>query len=419
MSKIKISKLTKKQVALFPAWREKYLAKGLATGPIDRIDARRIINQIYEDGGLAPPRYVIFLDSPKAGMVGANLVKSVQRYEDLRDRVRNTVNGQGRDQVTRQIFKQVNEQVSDLVRERVGRLVSGQVGDQVRDEVNEQVFIHVNRQVLDQVSGQIDYQVNYEVRMQVSGQVRNQVSGQVRDTVNAQVYGQVGDQVRGQVSEQVSREERNLQLLWPACYGQHEAGWISFYTFFQDNTAVEFRKFDGLRSQLALGWCWLYQDIAIVTERPSLLRRDESNRLHSANGQAITYPDGWGFWCWHGVRVPREVIEAPETLTVEKIQSTLNIETRRVMIERYGQDRYIRDAGAVVLAMDEVGILYNLSQAGDEDFKMVRVLNGTKEPDGSHKEYMLRVPPSITTPKQGIAWTFGVATADYNPLIES
>src|ERR1700722_17693261 len=44
----------------------------------------------------------------------------------------------------------------------------------------------------------------------------------------------------------------------------------------------------------------------------------------------------------------------------------------------------------------------------DETLVMVRVLNRSAEPDGSHKTYFLRVPPHVTTARQAVAWTFGL-----------
>ena len=71
-------------------------------------------------------------------------------------------------------------------------------------------------------------------------------------------------------------------------------------------------------------------------------------------------------WCedecdadaWHGVRVSRQVIEAPETLSAEQISGERNLEVRRVMRERYGTERFLRDAGAELVAEDDFGKLW-------------------------------------------------------------
>nr|WP_175438982.1 hypothetical protein [Streptomyces vilmorinianum] len=43
----------------------------------------------------------------------------------------------------------------------------------------------------------------------------------------------------------------------------------------------------------------------------------------------------------------------------------------------------------------------------------------TPEPDGTFRTYWLRVPPEMTTARQGVAWTFGLAAAAYEPLVQT
>jgi hypothetical protein len=49
----------------------------------------------------------------------------------------------------------------------------------------------------------------------------------------------------------------------------------------------------------------------------------------------------------------------------------------------------------------------------------VHVVNSSPEPDGSYKEYFLRVPPTMTRARQAIAWTFGLTEEEYEPLSET
>ena len=55
-----------------------------------------------------------------------------------------------------------------------------------------------------------------------------------------------------------------------------------------------------------------------------------------------------------------------------------------------------------------------------EPVVMVEVLNSTPEPDGSFKDYWLRVPPTMETARQAVAWTFGLADAsDYELAVQT
>ena len=42
----------------------------------------------------------------------------------------------------------------------------------------------------------------------------------------------------------------------------------------------------------------------------------------------------------------------------------------------------------------------------------MEVVNATAEPDGSHRRYFLRVPPTARTAREAVGWTFGFENAD-------
>ncbi len=84
----------------------------------------------------------------------------------------------------------------------------------------------------------------------------------------------------------------------------------------------------------ACGWVWMYYEICVATERPSLINVDDKNRPHCESGPAILFPDGWGSHCVHGVRVPEQVVVSPKTLTDEQINNEPNTKVQQIMRER-------------------------------------------------------------------------------------
>ncbi len=162
----------------------------------------------------------------------------------------------------------------------------------------------------------------------------------------------------------------------------------------------------------------------MVSERPLSIDRElvdparprgwGSHRLHRDDGPAVAWPDGWGVWCIHGVRVTRQIVEAPQTLTVEQIRDERNAEVRRIMVDRFGAERYLRESDAQLLDDDdEFGKLWRVRLPDDEDLVMVEVINSTPEPDGSSKTYWLRVPPTMRSAREAVAWTFDLSARAY------
>lgn len=154
-------------------------------------------------------------------------------------------------------------------------------------------------------------------------------------------------------------------------------------------------------------------DVAFVCEQPQVLSIDTGGRLHNESGPAIKFADESTYYVWHGVNVESRIVEDPSSITLEEIESTTNTELRRVLIERFGQSRYLQESGAELVQEDEWGSLYRRQFQWDEPLVMVRVINSTAEPDGTFKEYFLRVPPETTTAKEAVAWTFGLSTEEY------
>ena len=168
---------------------------------------------------------------------------------------------------------------------------------------------------------------------------------------------------------------------------------------------------------------WALDGLAIVSERPLVAHTDDRGRLHAEDGPALAWSDGLVVWAWHGVHVDPGVVLDPESITIKAIDDEDNIERRRVMIERVGEERLMRDGGGKVVDVDETGRLWRRempwSWPRDEDVVTVEVRNSTPEPDGSRKTYFLRVPPTTRTARAAVAWTFAMGPEAYRPATET
>ena len=207
---------------------------------------------------------------------------------------------------------------------------------------------------------------------------------------------------------------------WDCGFGTHDAGWVSHYDYLKTIGIKGLETLDGIINLTkSAGWWWPYQDLCILTERPISIKRDNRGRLHNEKGMVVKYSDGWGFYAWHGVIVPEDVIILREPITLERIAEERNIEVRRVLIERFGLDEYLKSGRVIKIHQDKCGTLWRMDLAGDELIMVVQVVNSTPEPDGIYKEYFLRVPPHIVRAKQAVAWTFGLTEDEYAPLSET
>lgn len=162
-----------------------------------------------------------------------------------------------------------------------------------------------------------------------------------------------------------------------------------------------------------------FASIAVAVLPATTVATDAEERPHAENGPALAWADGTQFFAWHGRLVPPEIIDPDRPVTRRRIDRETDLELRWVLTERYGLGRYLMEAGATEIQHDDCGRLYRLSQFLSEPIQAVRVVNHTPEPDGSLREFWLRVPPTIATARQAVAWTFDLPTEDYDPVAQS
>ena len=208
-------------------------------------------------------------------------------------------------------------------------------------------------------------------------------------------------------------------------YWSWELSWIAT-TFFG---AVQLKKphvqqwaLPLLEAYLNGAWILYWTDDTLFWVAKPTLHKDPApgtRRLHHETSAALE-SDVENLFFWHGVLVPEYIVVRPDSITVEQIETETNAEVRRVMIERMGQWRYLQESGATLVHTDSRGELYRKEIPNDEPLVMVKVKNATQEPDGSYKDYFLRVPPTITMAAQAVAWTFGFSKVEeYAPSIET
>jgi hypothetical protein len=311
-----------------------------------------------------------------------------------------------------QVGDPVSNQVSNQVRNQVINQVLAQVSNQVFDQVSDQVSGQVRDQVRNQVSNQVRGQVSNQVRGQVSGQVGDQVSGQVINQVSNQVRGQVSDQVSGQVggyllnlSEYSDEWSDVYSFMYGGTWGSFDAGWLSFYDFFKEICSVECcnRLEPLMRFSENCGWAWLYADFAILTEKPTLISRNDRNALHCETGPALQYADGYSLYSLNGVRVTKQIIEtAPDDFTKEMVLGEKNVDIRRELFRKIGINNFLKKIGGITIHKYKD---YELIEVDFEDGKKRRGLK-MKNPsiDAQHFE---RVSDECNTCQEALAWRAG------------
>lgn len=265
--KTKLTGLPFRVENLLPQILDYWVSVGLATGPCDRDAAQQAVHDAYRVAGLEPPSLTLWLDSPLAGAIGAELISQLQVGDLVRDRVRNQVLNMVCDQVWDQVRNQVRDQVMNTVRDRVWSLGWNRVRGSIRTSAV--AGVRDQTQSMEQFWEQVWYLLWKQLRDPGWSQFRAQFWNKVSSLDENQVVSMVANQV-------------------DRCgYGQQDAHWLSFYATF-DLAGLSVCR--SLRPLMRLATCcgcwWPFHDAVILTERPV--------ELINVNGvRHVRYSDGF------------------------------------------------------------------------------------------------------------------------------
>jgi len=428
-----LDRLTPDQEARLPEICDEWRMVGLATGPADRMRAERGVRSAYVAAGLPVPSVCIWARSPLEAVLGlahlgveggGRLAEALEEtYLELTGRPASGLWGRlwapflapSTDPLRQFLARSIGfdqhaiaapvDRAWDLAWRGLRPLITSGLAAQVRVEVG----APVRRQVVDRLWAPVCAQIQAEVwsRLKAHLEARNpQGWAWLRTwTVVADLY----------------RLLRVEDALLAPTHRRTTADRLAIADFFGRVCGLDAAdRLHGLMEVAQSAGCWWpHRSGVVLCDRPARLVLDEQGRLHNEVGSAVEYPDGWAIWAWHGVLVARHVIEEPGSLTAREVLAVEEVEVRRVMIERMGNGTFLRHAGGQRVAEDETGVLWRLDLPDDEPLVCVEVTDSTTAPGQTSRKHMLRVPPDVRSPREAVAWTFGVTTDEYRPTAET
>jgi hypothetical protein len=198
------------------------------------------------------------------------------------------------------------------------------------------------------------------------------------------------------------------------CYGSQDAGWISFYKFFQEECGVDLKSNFNISRLCGLCSFWLPYDTAIyVSQNLSAIHMD-NGLLHNLSGPSWSYADGTCGYSLYGIPVTEEIVTSmlPDKENGGKrIMQITNTEQRLVAIRAYGVENMLEQLSAKVIDTKKGTIkdgdsraeyvLYRIKIEGNDE-KLLEMANPS-EPK-RHYEW---VDPNCNSVNQALAWRCG------------
>jgi hypothetical protein len=368
------------------------MGHGLAAGPTDRAAAEAGVRDVYLGAGRRPPEQVIWLGSPMAGSIGADIRAGRLLL------------------VTRRAWRTLPEQAGEAL------------VDQVPQDPAETDLIMLDPLPPDLADlerdprwggllGRLGHQVSAAVETGLGRAVGAAVEQAAATWQDAQRLPEVGALPR-------------LGAFRPRMLGQ-----LARLAFLARCGVWEPDRHSRglLRVGESAGEWWPMRESVILTERPVELHHDAQGRLHHPSGPAVRYPDGWCLWAWHGVTMPREIVE--DEVPIRRAVSLRNSEQRRCAVEmlagRAGWRQVVAQAGWPRVGQEtpdpgnpgQILSLWCVRELYDDHLHLLLMTNGTVERDGTRREFGELVPGWIRDPVQAAAWQIGLTSTQYRETI--
>ena len=208
--------------------------------------------------------------------------------------------------------------------------------------------------------------------------------------------------------------------------GNMWAAGVDFISFFRHvaKLALDYSKWRHYEAAAThAGWRFMHPKFCMVVDFPTSLLVDEGRRPHCDDGPSHLWSDGYALFHWHGYRLPDThtwIITDKARITAAAIMAEPNAELRRIMCEVSGFAPIVDIAVVVAEDRDGNGHPRRLLQAeiGGETIRIVDVLNGSLEPDGSRRRFLLGAMPG-RTPHEVIAASYGIAPKHYREAVRT
>jgi hypothetical protein len=408
-------------------------------------EVREVVEQAYKHLDKDCP-VVLQAPSPFAMLVWSKVTKDalsglkpsdVANQNELGEQLNRQLNRQLNGYLNKQLYEQLGEQLGEQLHNQLDRQLYAQLYAQLSNQLHIQLNVYLNKQLYEQLGEHLvehlvellDRRLDKQLYAQLSRPLRNQLNEQLYDQLARQLDRGLDEQLDEQLDEhlvelldrrldkqlndgisglaaELRKQPYNVCCFWRAWSGLYAGGKELGVEFDEEKFSL-FVEFND-RASVWCAWGRLFVASANPVECHWL---DEE--LHNTSGPAVRWSDGFGLWSINGVSVDEQIVMRGETQTLKQIQTTGNVEVKRIRIERFagtddpfdGWNRYRRECGA-----KEVDDRYNETEGTYETLYAFpsgeKILMPTCR---TGRMFALEVPPETHTCEEAQNWLWNAA----------
>jgi|GEM_PF-2208272 len=168
-----------------------------------------------------------------------------------------------------------------------------------------QIFLNSSNQLENQLRNQLGNQLWNQLRNRLWNQLENQLENQLRNQLRNQLWNQLRDPLRDQLENQLG--DQKMQFTY-----ESKTNWMQYYywhySFILNELFPEKKKdfslfLEYLEHSKHYHHTYLSPDIAVFSDFPKTISVNSEGKLDNAQGKALEYRDGYGFYASNGITV--------------------------------------------------------------------------------------------------------------------
>lgn len=413
-----ITKLTTKQKRGIIEWRDKCLAIGYDTGPVEKKTVESVFSYFYDILKLPKPKFW-YCQSPFQAQVIISLLENTNIGVNIGDSIDTNIGFNIRTNARVNLWNDIRDSVRTNIWDDVGADIWDSIKDSIEINLGDNIENNLKNNIEDSIRS-----IKDNIETNIWGNIEANIGIDIRDDIgkniwtNIRVRTDVGNNVWFSIVDICEKNPKiSTQFVSTFCWGQHDISWIAYYKYFTEyglflkdkNFEILDKWFDLAKSA---GWCYIFENIVFVCEKPCEIHLNSRNQLHKEGGMALKYSDGWGLWMLNGVQVPQWLAKTrAEEIDPKRIYEIQNAQQRAEFVRKVGRERITKKTVEKVL--DDKIILLNTPiqedwpchyrllklNYGNNIFRHALEMPNPSLPEMWHIEY---VPTSVITVEQAM-----------------
>lgn len=452
--------LTPEHRAQLGPWAEKWTKIIMSTSLMtenDKEQCRHAVNGLYQAANLPLPKHIIFVPSPFVLAFAGGFAAAIWHLSknnaarDAAVATNNATKHATMDAARDATNDAINDATDNATRHATWNAIYNATYNATSYATNDATInatrnvthdttINTTRNVTHDTTYNTTYNATYNATDNATSYATRDATMNVTD-IDSKWYPElrsmmydIAKEIAGDKADFLMECAKNHQSMWNG--GNQWAQYVSFISFFRyvSGLQLDYSKWDHYEVLATLsGPRIMHADFCMISDKPEILTADSQNRPHNDTGPFCRWSDGTSLYAIHGTYVPAWVIEHPERITTQTIEAENNAEIRRIMVEKYGLSKYVRDAKFEVVDSDKDPLGQPRRLLKRNDLLVVELTNSTKDGDGSRRVYHVPCHPELRpllpngelgerqklTALNAVASTYGMCGKDYKLEVET